>query len=167
MSYCIEECISFPETSVIIPTPAYKHYIVTDQYGISVTDTKFISLKVLADRDGHFGLLEHNTTNSGNMYEINLGGWWNSASCFRRMPSYSCLRYYSDPDGAILNPSDYVELWFSFDPPGRIRYGEIKDCSTFITWADYTDNNPFDISHIAVSTYSGITGTWIFETDCK
>ncbi|KAK3106205.1 hypothetical protein FSP39_015092 [Pinctada imbricata] len=136
-----------------------------DSYGVVPTNTNYVSFKVKAERDGHFGLLE-TTSTSSELYEVNLGGWWNMKTCLRKMPSSSCREFVHVNEG-VLNESAYIELWFTFHT-GRIRYGKITNCNNYIEWVDHEDNaNPYVINHFAISTYSGVEGTWVFRSNCK
>ncbi|XP_045595456.1 uncharacterized protein [Procambarus clarkii] len=109
---------------------------------------------VACNNDAHLALTS-GPEETTPMYEVFLGGWENQHSAIRLNKGEDMIKT-DTPD--ILCSDEERKFWISFKD-GRIRVG-YKDTDPFMEW---TDPEPWKVTHIGYCTGWGATGKWRFE----
>lgn len=109
--------------------------------------------------DAHVGLFPGGTPDMATdlMYEIVIGGWSNTKSIIRnKKQGFGKV----SASGRYLNCSEFIQFWISWND-GIIQVGQGHEIggNVFLRWEDPV---PYAVNYIAISSYNGVTGEWIF-----
>lgn len=140
----------------IIKTPNLYKYIPLTDNGIAMGNPvrQSIRFKVKANNDAHVALMSSNNPNDP-LYEIVLGGWYNTQSVIRDRKQGGHLAVYR---GRVLNSNEFRTFTIKWSN-ARIRV-EDESGKKLMEWTDTT--NPYTIRNIGISTGWGSTGIWSF-----
>jgi len=142
-----------PQVFELFTPEDYKYQFPVPHSVLTADDKIQFSFEVKASNDVHI-LLSNQNTDTGDNYEIVLGGWGNSACVIRRKKQGSPLVRVQ---GCFLDPLDFKAFWVTF-AAGRIAVGKGLDFSQ--PFMEATDPKPRKPSYVGVCTSWGATGQW-------
>ncbi|KAI8514743.1 hypothetical protein Bbelb_073340 [Branchiostoma belcheri] len=109
------------------------------QWDVELPGSSPLTFRVKTSRDANIALsLER--SDRGDLYEILIGGWYNTQSVIRRSAEGPALTTVSTPD--ILSADELRGFWISWAPDGTIAVGREGEGSPFMQWQD-PDPLPF------------------------
>ncbi|CAG2246324.1 unnamed protein product [Mytilus edulis] len=146
----------------IIKTPNLYKYIPLTDNGIAMGNPvrQSIRFKVKANNDAHVALMSSNNPNDP-LYEIVLGGWYNTQSVIRDRKQGGHLAVYR---GRVLNSNEFRTFTIKWSN-ARIRV-EDESGKKLMEWTDTT--NPYTIRNIGISTGWGFDWNMVIPCqDCQ
>ncbi|XP_078660571.1 uncharacterized protein LOC144905067 isoform X1 [Branchiostoma floridae x Branchiostoma belcheri] len=126
------------------------------QWDLELPRSSPLTFRVKTNRDVFFALsLER--SDRGDLYEILIGGWWNTQSVIRRSAEGIPKTTVSTPD--ILSAYELRGFWISWAPDGTIAVGREGEGSPFLQWQD---PKPLPFQYLGYSTGAGNAGQFMF-----
>ncbi|XP_072172015.1 C3 and PZP-like alpha-2-macroglobulin domain-containing protein 8 [Diadema setosum] len=99
------------------------------------------------------------------MYEIVLGGWYNTGTAIWRSYIHSTVPNEKTPssaEGALSGRHHFDRFWLNFTN-GRFAIGRYGNDAPFFEW---TDPNPRPINYIGIMNWQGSDADWKFHSFC-
>ena len=121
-----------------------------------------------ATYDVHISLSERNQDTDGVMYEIVVGGWYDTKSAIRRGKQTEIVRWVHNSLGWLDEGTLYKDFWVSAAPGtnythGResliVSIGKGSDTDAFLS---FEDHQPISVNYFGFGFYGDVKGSFTF-----